>query len=83
MSKEIPAPKGYSWGEHGPWEMPEWMEKFRESIVDTGGNPVEWLMSLGGKDTGCNAILGAIATSVYAQVALLIALHRRGLLKED
>ena len=80
--KDIPAPEGYEWGRHGPWEMPEWMEQFRDCIGDTGGNPVEWIISLGGKDTKGNIILAAIASCVYSQLSLLTTLHNRGLLKE-
>lgn len=75
-----PEMVNYEWGQHGPWELPEWMEPYRDLIGDTGGNPVEWLMSLSGKDTKSNIILGALCVSVSAQVTLLMRLHKGGFL---
>jgi hypothetical protein len=80
-NEKISPPEGYVWGIHGSWVMPEWMEPYRGLIADTGGNPVEWLMSLGGKDTKSNLVLGVLAISVSAQVSLLCTLHAKELLK--
>lgn len=82
--KKIPIlPDGYTWGKHGPKTLPEWMDKYRDIITDTGGNPIEWLISLGGEDTKNNIALAFLTVSVCAQIRLLSNLHDKGLLKED
>lgn len=63
------------------WVMPEWMEKYRELITNTGGNDIERLMSLTSKDTRGNIILGALAVSVDSQINLLQRLKNEGFLK--
>lgn len=64
------------------WTMPDWMEPYRDLIGNTGGNEIERLMNLTGKDTAGNVILGALCIAVDSQVGLLHALKNKGLLKE-
>lgn len=64
----------------GTWKMPAWMEPFRESILDTGGNPVEELVNDRSTSVFSNAIRAVLCVSVKDQVALLYILAQRGLL---
>lgn len=62
-----------------PWTMPEWMERYRSFIYNTGGNSVEDLMNC--KATMfTNIPLTVLSDCVRSQVALLEGLHREGLL---
>ena len=66
--------------EREPWVMPEWMEDYRDLIGNTGGSSVEELMN-DHKTNGFNNVIRAgLIVSVDSQVALLTALHARGLL---
>lgn len=61
------------------WTMPKWMEPFRESIVNTGGNSVEDLMN-DRSNVVVNAPLAMLAVAVHSQVTLLNILHKQGIL---
>ena len=65
---------------HKPWVMPAWMEPYRDTIVNTGGNAVEDLMN--DHDTNFNNNLPrcALMLCVQSQVALLSAMRERGFL---
>ena len=69
------AANGKKWGIYGPWKMPAWMERYRNTICGTEGHPVEWIMSLGADDTWDMA---KICTQVQAQVILLMWLKASG-----
>lgn len=58
------------------WKMPKWMEPFRESICNTGGNSVEDMMN-GCADPLINLPLSTLQACVKSQVALLYALHEK------
>lgn len=60
------------------WTMPEWMEPFRESIVNTGGNSVEDLMN-DRSNVVINAPLAMLAVAVHSQVTLLTVLRKKGM----
>ncbi len=62
------------------WEMPEWMEPYRELIGGTGGNTIEKLMNDHETTAQVNLYLAAICISVKDQVGLLYRLHSKGLL---
>jgi hypothetical protein len=61
-----------------PWTMPDWMEPFRELIVNTGGNPVEELVNDQHTTAVVNAVRAGLIVAVASQVALLGRLHRDG-----
>lgn len=65
------------------WKMPTWMEAYRKSILNTGGNPVEDLMNDDGTNSNVfnNAPRALICCAVKSQVALLESLHESGSLK--
>ena len=63
--------------------MPEWMEPYRDSIVNTGGNTIERLMDVYYNDSNVLSInmpLGVLAISCSSQVALLTRLRKDGVL---
>lgn len=62
------------------WTMPSWMEKYRESFVNTGGNSVEELVN-GNTKFQVNFVLAALEVGAQSQVGLLQRLHRNGALK--
>lgn len=65
-----------------PWAMPEWMEPYRQFLDPrAGGNSIERLMNLTGKQTWGNVILAGICCQAEAQVALLHNLRDAGALK--
>jgi hypothetical protein len=64
------------------WQMPEWMKKYEDMIVNTGGNKVEDMYNRK-INTFANAIEAVLISSVQGQVDLLTQLHDRGMLKED
>ena len=70
----------FSEGPYPVWEMPEWMEPYRELIGDTGGNPIEELMNDHETVAQVNLYRAAICISVKDQVGLLYRLHSKGLL---
>jgi hypothetical protein len=61
------------------WVMPEWMEKYRPFICNTGGNPVEELVNDHDSNVQNNWIRTALIVGVKSQVGLLITLHEKGL----
>lgn len=64
--------------------MPEWMEPYRDSFTNTGGNTVEELMAdLNNKNLmRTNIVLFTLASCVSSQVGMLERLHRDGALRE-
>lgn len=67
------------------WQMPEWMEKYREQILETGGNEVEDLIDRLRNEKGLsqtNIIVWAMAYAVETQTRLLIRLKKEGLLAD-
>jgi hypothetical protein len=67
MAKEKPA-----------WKMPDWMEPYRGSFANTGGNSIEELMNDRTTDGGNNIIRSALIIAVESQVILLNRLHHEG-----
>lgn len=59
------------------WQMPGWMEPYRELICNTGGNTVERLMN-GNTNPIVNLPLSTLECAVKSQVILLETLHKRG-----
>jgi hypothetical protein len=66
--------------EREKWKMPEWMECFRDSFNNTGGNSVETLMN-GHTAMQINAPLAFLEMSCEAQVRLLCTLKQQGYLR--
>jgi len=62
------------------WKMPEWMERYRVDIVNTGGNKVEDMMN-GNADPFVNLPLSTLQACVKSQVHLLHRLYDRGMLE--
>lgn len=62
------------------WTMPDWMEKYRDDISNTGGNKVEDLMNDNHTSAAINYIRAALIMCVISQVSLLQTLHKKGLL---
>jgi hypothetical protein len=67
-------------GKPEKWKMPAWMEPYRESIINTGGNAVEDMMN-GDADPRINLPLSTLQACVKSQVGLLGILRKRDLLK--
>lgn len=63
------------------WVMPEWMEKYRDLINNTGGNSIEDLQNDHTTNLFVNAPRALICCCVHAQVLLFETLHKKGLLK--
>lgn len=65
------------------WVMPEWMEKYREFFINTGGNSVEDLMNRDPREANVviNAPVALMCVSVESQYFLLMRLHEADLLK--
>lgn len=63
------------------WAMPEWMERYRAYINNTGGNSVEDLMNDHGSTLHNNGIRAILCCACAAQVQMLEALHRAGQLR--
>ena len=61
------------------WVMPDWMEPFRDKIINTGGNPVEEMVN-DNTDPRINLPRSTLAACVKSQVGLLQILHRDGVL---
>jgi len=61
------------------WVMPEWMEPFRKSFNNTGGNTVEDLMN-NNTPGWANEVLATLSICAETQVVLLTRLHKQGLL---
>ena len=65
------------------WTMPEWMEKYRPLISNTGGNTVEDLIDRLNNAKGLfqtNHIVYVMASDVQGQVCMLYRLKQEGLL---
>lgn len=62
------------------WVMPTYLEKYRDLIGDTGGNPIEDLMNDTETNAFNNAFRAAMIVSVYSQIILLEKLHKKGLI---
>lgn len=62
------------------WEMPKWMEPYRDLIVNTGGNSVETLVN-GNANPMTNLPLSTLQACVKSQVALLGNLHKEAALR--
>lgn len=70
----------------GVWEMPDWMEPYRDFIGETGGNSVEDLLhrlKTTEQLAFTNLPVFALAISVQAQVTMLARLHEAGLLRGE
>ena len=67
------------------WKMPAWMEKYRDLFVNTGGNSVEELMNMSGREANLwnNAPLAALCIAVESQVVFLDRLRRAGMLARE
>lgn len=65
--------------ERNAWIMPAWMEPYRDLIVNTGGNPVEFMVN-DQANPRINLPLSTLEACVKSQVHLLNILHDRGLL---
>lgn len=63
------------------WVMPEWMEPYRKSINNTGGNDIEDMMNNHSVNLDNNAILTLLVVAVKSQVTLLETLHKAELIK--
>ena len=60
--------------------MPEYLEKYRDLIGNTGGNPVEDLMNDHESDLRTNAVRALLYVAVKSQISLFERLHERGYL---
>lgn len=60
---------------HEVWKMPKWMEKYRASINNTGGNTVEELMNDHTTTIDINMVLAMLCVAVQSQVRLLTVLR--------
>lgn len=68
------------------WVMPEWMESYREHIVNTGGNEVEDLihrLNTEQRLAATNFPVFTLAVAVKSQVSLLKALHANEMLTDS
>lgn len=65
------------------WQMPEWMEIYREHLTNTGGNSVESLMNDTKTNGFNNLIRASMIISIESEIALLVRLYKRGLLNKD
>lgn len=63
------------------WTMPKWMEPYRETICNTGGNPIEDLMNDTTTNFQNNAIRAALIVAVDSQVKLLYRLYEKGCIR--
>ncbi len=62
------------------WVMPEWMERYRYEIGNTGGNSVEDLMNDHGSNLFNNSIKCLLISSVSSQVNLLERLREKNII---
>ncbi|GAA3751609.1 hypothetical protein [Micromonospora maritima] len=70
----------------GAWEMPDWMEQYRDLIGNTGGNTVEDLLyrlETTERLAFTNIVVFTMATDVKAQVGLLYRLRQAGMLRGE
>ncbi len=61
--------------EQPKWQMPAWMEPYRDRIKTTGGNSVEDLMNDRDSNMHNNCVRAALCIAVKSQVAMLEHLH--------
>ena len=59
------------------WTMPQWMEQYRESFNNTGGNTIEELMNNHKVTIFENAQLAMICVAVKSQVKFLETIRGR------
>lgn len=64
------------------WIMPDWMEQYKDMIVNTGGNSIGELMNDDKSTTFNNAPRALICACVKSQITLLEKLYEKGLLVE-
>lgn len=64
--------------QRAPWVMPAWMERYRDLISDTGGNPIEELVNDKSTTAQSNLIRAALIMAVTSQVWLLHRLEASG-----
>lgn len=62
------------------WTMPKWMEPYRDTFANTGGNTVEELMNNRTANAQNNLVLAALIVAVESQVILLTRLRERAML---
>ena len=62
------------------WVMPEWMEPYRELIINTGGNTIENLMNDKTTDFFSNHVKCGLIVAVNSQIALLKRLYDKKLI---
>lgn len=66
---------------HNKWVMPDYLEKYRDFIGNTGGNSIEELMNDIETDAFNNVVRSALIVSVESQINLLKRLYKHGFLK--
>ena len=66
--------------EKDEWKMPGWMEPLRNTILNTGGNPIEELMNDNHNHFETNLPRAVIICCVKSQVNMLEHLNKSGLL---
>lgn len=64
-----------------PWTMPDWMEKYRPLINNTGGNSVEDLVRDQKTNVFINAPRAMLCVAIKSQVILLESLREAGHIK--
>jgi hypothetical protein len=63
------------------WVMPEWIEKYRELIRNTGGNSIEELMNDKTTNMQNNYVRCALMIAVESQISLLNLLKEKSFIK--
>ena len=66
-----------------PWVMPDWMEKYRPLISNTGGNSIEDLINDKETTAWNNLIRAVLISAVESQIGLLYALHQHNHLDSE
>lgn len=61
------------------WTMPEWMEPYRNFVLNTGGNPIEELMN-DQVDARINLPRAVLCACTAAEIGMLARLQSAGLL---
>lgn len=59
------------------WKMPKWMEPYRSSIINTGGNPIEELMNDTTSNMQNNHVRTALIIAVKSQLVFLEYLREK------
>ncbi|MFG3710976.1 hypothetical protein [Micromonospora sp. NPDC047730] len=93
MDRSVDPDRNPEWSREGEppaepahWTMPEWMEPYRDLIVNTGGNEVEELINDLNTDRRMmrtNVVRFSLAVAVRSQVSLLAGLREAGLLRRE